>query len=113
METPKKKGTRPSKSLADTVHKAELMLKGLQANATEVAKRGLTAEFLSTMQEAIQEMKKRNAEQEKTKALLKMQTEAFNEKMEEVTKMLSESKKVVKLSLPQAQWIEFGMTDKR
>lgn len=109
MEIPKKKGTRPSKSLADTVNKAELMLKGLQANATEVAKRGLTAESLSTMQEAIQEMKERNAEQEKTKALLKMQTEAFNEKMEE----LSESKKVVKLSLPQAQWIEFGMTDKR
>lgn len=113
MEAPKKKLARPSKSIAEITHKSELMTKGLKANSAEVAKRGLTSEFITKMETAIQEMKERNAAQEKTKALLKMQTEAFNEKVNEVSKLLSEAKKVVKLSHPQAQWIEFGMEDKR
>lgn len=113
METSKTKNSRQSQSLAEMTKKAELMVKGLKANAEEVAKRGLTSEFSTNMEKSIEDMKTSNAEQEKLKADVKLKTEEFNSKKSEVNKALSEAKKVVKLTFPQAKWIEFGMEDKR
>ncbi len=113
METPKSKSTRPSKSLAEITQNAELMLAGLKANASEVEKRGIDAEFISAMEKEINELKTNNVEQEKIKSALKSKTEELNTSVHKVSKRHSEAKKVVKLALPQAQWKQFGMDDKR
>lgn len=113
METPKTKTTRPSKSLARIAQNAELMLAGLKANISEVEKRGVDAEFISKMENEINRLKINNIEQEKLKSALKLKTEEVNASVDNVSKLFSEAKKVVKLALPQAQWIEFGMDDKK
>lgn len=65
------------------------------------------------MEKEINELETNNIEQEKLKSALKLKTEELNTSVDKVSKLHSEAKKVVKLALPQAQWIEFGMEDKR
>lgn len=110
METPKPKTTRPSKSLANIIQDAEMMLVGLKANTAEVEKRGADSAFIAKLEE---ELKTQNAEQEKLKADLKTKTEQVNASESNVSKTMSEAKKVVKLAIPQSQWGEFGINDKR
>lgn len=91
----------------------ELMLAGLKANPNEVAKRGIDIVFISEMEQELYRLKIKNSEQEKLKSDLKIKTEELNTSVDKVSKLLSEAKKVVKLALPQAQWKQFGMDDKR
>lgn len=100
-------------SYAEIISQSEVMASGLKSKATEVAKRGLEPAFVSEMEKLRTEAIALNNEQEKLKAELKSKTEALNAKMELLSAKLSESKKVVKLAIPQTGWLEFGITDKR
>ena len=91
--------SKQKRTFAEIVNKSRLMISGLRNNAAEVNRRGIDASFIT--------------EYERLKAELKMKTEAALTKRKQVESKLSEAKKVVKLSLPQAQWVEFGMEDKR
>lgn len=113
MEAPKSKTTRPSKSLANIIQDAEMMLVGLKANTTEVEKRGADAAFITRLEEELKTLKTQNAEQEKLKADLKTKTGQVNASESKVSKTMSEAKKVVKLAIPQSQWKEFGINDKK
>ncbi|MGP1436735.1 MAG: hypothetical protein ACTTKN_08930 [Phocaeicola sp.] len=111
-ETPKRV-TRRSRSYAETVSNAQVMVTALKANAEAVAKRGINAAFVTALEENRATAITYNDEQEKLKADLKLKTEALNTKIKEITAQLAEARKVVKLAIPKAQWKEFGMDDKR
>ena len=100
--------SKQKRTFAEIVNKSRLMIAGLRNNAAEVNRRGIDASFITEYENELQELEKLDAEQE-----LKMKTEAALTKRKQVESKLSEAKKVVKLSLPQAQWVEFGMEDKR
>ena len=51
--------------------------------------------------------------QEKLKADLKSKTAELEAKMKEIDAKMSEAKKIVKMDIPQSQWKEFGIYDKR
>ena len=51
--------------------------------------------------------------QEKLKADLKSKTAELEAKMKEIDVKMSEAKKIVKMDIPQSQWKEFGIVDKR
>ena len=103
--------SKQKRTFAEIVNKSRLMIAGLRNNTAEVNRRGIDASFITEYE--LQELEKLDAEQERLKAELKMKTEAALTKRKQVESKLSEAKKVVKLSLPQAQWVEFGMEDKR
>ena len=105
--------SKQKRTFAEIVNKSRLMIAGLRNNAAEVNRRGIDASFITEYENELQELEKLDAEQERLKAELKMKTEAALTKRKQVESKLSEAKKVVKLSLPQAQWAEFGMEDKR
>lgn len=105
--------SKQKRTFAEIVNKSRLMIAGLRNNASEVNRRGIDASFITEYENELQELEKLDAEQERLKAELKMKTEAALTKRKQVESKLSEAKKVVKLSLPQAQWVEFGMEDKR
>ena len=105
--------SKQKRTFAEIVNKSRLMIAGLRNNAAEVNRRGIDASFITEYENELQELEKLDAEQERLKAELKMKTEAALTKRKQVESKLSEAKKVVKLSLPQAQWVEFGMEDKR
>lgn len=100
-------------SYAELISMVEVMASGLKNNADEVAKRGISAEFVKEMEKLRTEAITLNNEQERLKAELKSKTESLNAKLEALSDKFSESKKVVKLSIPKTSWLEFGVTDKR
>ena len=108
-----KNSARRGRSYAEVVSQAQVMTAGLKNNAAEVAKRGIDADFVTRLQNNRSAAIAMNDEQEKLKADLKVKTEALNAKVKEITDQLAEARKVVKLSIPKAQWKEFGIEDKR
>lgn len=88
------------------------MLTGLQANAEAVAVRGIDAAFIANLQTAITSSETLNGEQEALKAALKAKTADLDAQVVTLKAMHSEAKKVVKLAIDKARWLEFGITAK-
>lgn len=102
----------PKKSFADVIAQAGLFATGMKDNATEVAKRGADEAFVQKIVTTTEKVVQLNNEQEKLKASLKGKTEEYTKEMEELSKLLAEARKVIKLSLPQTAWVQFGIEDK-
>jgi len=102
-----------SKSYAEQISNAKVMGTALMANLDELTKRGMSREFIAELEAKVSLTITKNSEQEKLKAELKMATAAIDSMLAEIGEAMSEATKVVKLSLPQEQWKEFGITAKR
>lgn len=104
---------KKKQSYAELISEAQVMLAGLKNNSEEVAKRGASAEFTANLEKARALAITLNDEQERLKADLKEKTNQLQTQMDAIVAMLSESRKVVKLALPQTRWKEFGIDDKK
>lgn len=104
---------KQSRSFADQVSNAEVMLNGLRNNIETLSKRGINQEFIDQMTQLHQSVITTNNEQENLKATLKVKTDELNRSMTELLRLYAESRKLVKMELPQVQWVEFGISDKR
>ncbi|MFA4907072.1 MAG: hypothetical protein WC602_02250 [archaeon] len=111
--TPTVKERTVRKSQAETVKFAKLMVAGMQAHATELTKRGIDEAFITGVQTNVSSLERLDAEQEALKATVKAKTAEFNVIYSEVLKTTGEAKKLIKVTIPQSGWIEFGITDKR
>lgn len=100
-------------SFAELVNSGKVMLTGLQANAEAVARRGIDTEFMTNLQTAIVDTETLNGEQESLKAALKAKTAELDSRLMDLKKMLSEARKVVKMTIDKTRWVEFGISDKR
>lgn len=105
--------TKPKNSYAELVSQAQVMAAGLKANLNEIKKRGIDEDFVAELEKNRSEAIALNDEQERLKAELKQKTETLNSKIDAINTKMSEAKKLVKLTFPQSQWIEFGITDKK
>ena len=97
-------------SYAETLASAQLIVSGLRAHLDKVAKRGVDEEFVSKMEDTFKRVAALNAEQEALKARLKEKTAAVESGLADLKGQISESKKVVKLSLDTASWKQFGIS---
>ena len=100
-------------SFADLMSDSKVMLRGLQKNADSVATRGIDAEFITNMQNTMNDTEQLNGEQEALKASLKAKTAELDNRVDELKDMMSEARKVVKLAIKQEKWVEFGIKAKR
>lgn len=107
------KGRTEKRTYAEILNRAKLMIAGMQTHAEELTKRGIDAGFIAGMQTNASNLEKTNAEQEALKANLKTKTAEFDAYYLEMQKTMAEAKKLIKLTIPQSGWIEFGITDKR
>jgi hypothetical protein len=101
-----------SKSYAEQIAKAQVMLSGLENNIEQLSRRGITSDFVSKLTTDLSESIGINNEQEKLKADLQAKTNQLQTKLTEVSKAVSEAKKIVKLDVPKDRWKEFGISDK-
>lgn len=92
---------------------SKVMLAGLQANKDRLGKRGIDRLFLENLESRYRKSMEMDNEQEALKARLKEKTAALENELKELEKLLSEAKKTVKLEMPKASWLEFGIHDKR
>ena len=102
-----------SYSYAEKINETKVMLAGLNAQAERVAKRGISAEFITRLQTVNDEAKTMDNNQEAQKARLKEITKSLEEKMKEQDVLYREAKKAVKLEMPKESWKEFGIKDKQ
>ena len=100
-------------SYAETINFAKVMLSGLKSNTERLGRRGLDSDFVTGFEETMNSAMSIDNEQEDLKAQLKMKTASLDTKIDELNKLLSESKKVVKLEMEQESWKGFGIDDQR
>ncbi|MDR1678162.1 MAG: hypothetical protein LBR81_00055 [Prevotellaceae bacterium] len=101
------------KSYAELISDAQVMATGLKTHLDELKKRGMTEEFITALEATLNNAIAKNNEQEKLKADLKVATVALDSMLTDMSASMTEAVNVVKLTLPQPQWIEFGITAKR
>ena len=98
---------------AEVLNSTKTMIAGLKANPETVAKRGLDAEFTAKLEKTLEVIKNLDNEQEALKAKLKTKTAELDAEIANLQTLYSEAKKVVKMSVDQTGWREFGIEDKK
>lgn len=102
-----------TKTYAEQINKAEVMLSGLKGNAEQVARRGLDKAFQDKLGADHDLAVALNNEQEKLKADLVTKTAQLEAKLAELASEVSEAQKIVKMDFDQSRWKEFGIDAKR
>lgn len=93
----------------EKIGEAELLAEAMDQNKEELAVRGGGEEFVTQLKAAIQEAKALNTDQEKNKATLKESTQKLGKKMDELDKLVSDGRNIVKMVVNQKRWVEFGI----
>ena len=102
-----------SKAYAEQISDAQVMKAGLAAHLDELQQRGISPQFIDTLDEQTNKAIEQNNVQEKLKADLKAATAALETMLKGLNASMSEATKVVKLQMPQQQWKEFGIKAKK
>jgi hypothetical protein len=98
-----------TKSYAENIKSAEVMLSGLTNNAAHVSRRGLDETFTAKLKDDLQKAIALNNGQEKLKADLKRKTDELMATMNTLNAAVAEARKIVKIDFPKSQWTEFGI----
>ena len=102
-----------AKSYSEQINNALVMSGGLKNNLEHLATRGMSRQFIHDLDVMRNRITKKDGEQEKLKAELKLATAELNEMLKDLNSLMKEAIKVVKLGMPQEQWKEFSIQDKR
>ena len=97
-------------TFAQSLTDARLMSDAVKAHSEYLAKVGLDGETSDRLASLISKMGEKDTEQEKLKADLKTTTAAVNA---ELSVLMSDCKKRVKLAMKKDIWKEFGIQDKQ
>ena len=100
------------KSYPESIIQTKVMIDGLTGNKESLPK-GLDEAFITRLSQAHTKAVVLNSEQEKLKSDLKTKTAQLDAEVATMMKLHAEAKKRVKLDIPQSQWKEFGIDDKR
>lgn len=101
------------KSYADSINKMKLMLAGIKNHQAALVKRGVDEAFISDFEGTYNNAQTIDNEQEKMKADLKAKTAELDTVMAVGLKKYADTKKLVKMTIPKEQWMEFGIEDKQ
>ena len=101
------------RSYAEVINDVKLMVSGLKSNTDRVSKRGLDKDFISKLESIMVKSQTLDNEQEDLKAKLKTKTSELDNEMMELEKLMSESKKIVKLEMEKTSWRSFGIQDSK
>jgi molybdopterin converting factor small subunit len=100
---------RRPRSFNERVGEAELLVDAMEKNMEELSARGGSEEFVNQLKAAIQEVKTINSDQEKAKATMKDLTSNVNRKLDDLDKLVSDGRKIVKMVINQERWVGFGI----
>lgn len=101
-----------TKSYADSLFDAKVMIDGLKNNKEKLPA-GIDEAFINNLETLSDQVQKINSEQEKLKADLKSKTKILEDSHKMLLKQYADAKKRIKLDVPQTQWREYGIEDKK
>ena len=102
-----------SKSYAETINDGKVMISGLKSNTERVAKRGLSADFITNLENVQKIVMDLDNEQKDLKAKLKSKPAELEKNKVIYSSLMSEARKVVKLEMEKESWKSFGINDKK
>jgi len=101
-------------SFSDLLTNAKVMSENIKLNVAKVGRYGIDLPaFTDEMDADVASANNLNQEQERLKSELKSKTEALNAINEKLMSNYSLAKKTIKLAEPQANWMAYGISDKR
>ena len=100
------------KTYSTNLVESQVMIDGLKGRNDKLPL-GVKAEDITKLEELRKKMETLNSEQEKLKADLKTKTQELSKTITERESKVSFIKKLIKIEIPQTQWKEFGIEDKR
>lgn len=101
-----------TKSYADSLFEAKMMVDGLKNNQGNLPA-GIDEAFINNLEKLREEVQKLNSEQEKLKADLKSKTKVLEDSHKQLSQQYADAKKRIKIDVPQTQWREYGIEDKK
>ena len=103
-----------SLSFSELKTKATVLSSNMKLNVEKISRYGIELPaFTNEMDADLLQADVLNNEQERLKSELKAKTEELNALMLKLEKNYAQGKKVVKLAEPQANWVAYGITDKK
>ena len=104
-----------SKSFADIISEVRIMIDALNriGSVPEDFPMGLGATFIDELTASREKVVKYNTEKEKLNAELTAKIMQMDDEIKKMRKLYDAAKEKVKQDVPQEQWIEFGITDKK
>ena len=102
-----------SNSLASTVKRGVNMAAGIEEHTETVSPRGLNEAAVQKLNTVMQELSTLEGDQEILKGKLKGKTEEVEAKLKELRDILSEYTMIVKATMPQKRWVDFGIDAKK
>lgn len=101
-----------SKSLSQQLSDARLMLSGARKNLETLKSIGMSESYIAELDEALTKAANLDSKQESLKAELMTCTAELRGSLDSLYKLVSATKKRVKLVIPKEGWKEFGISDK-
>jgi hypothetical protein len=98
----------PYQTFADQVNRAKNLLDGLQANAEQMGKWGITPEFLVKMTDLQDRTRQLESKRNALKASAQEATAEHEQLMAQLTHQCGVAKKLVRIALPKESWPAFG-----
>lgn len=102
-----------AKSFAQKLSDARLMAAGIRAHLDELKAVSIGEDEATAIESALAVLSEIDTRQEKLKADLKSCTAELTDEVKKLDKTMQNAKKRVKLTIPQAGWQEFGISDKK
>lgn len=101
-----------TKTYSEKMTQTKLMIDGLR-EMQDTLPAGVKPTVSSDLEILRMEIERKNTEQESLKSALKLKTEELNVDIKKLDKLLSDTKKRIKLDYPQGLWKKFGIQDKK
>lgn len=97
-------------TLAEKISSSRVMISGMKKDADKLAVRGVDEAYIIEYQELVNEVEELNNRQEVLKGELKSITALLNKKTDQMEKKRSNTTKLVKMTIDQSEWVEYGIT---
>lgn len=102
-----------SKTIDLQIEKVNTLIKGLNNNAAEMAKYGITSNNIAEMETLKGKLAEANKECDAIRAELSEKVKAMNSTLIQVKERFQETKRKIKNNYPQYDWAKYGVMDKR
>ena len=100
-------------SLSQLLTDARLIAEGIKKRMDAVAKVGIDEARAAEIETLTKSLAALDTEQEELKSLLKTKTAELEAAQKKLRAAVSETRKLVKISVEQNDWLTFGISDKR
>ncbi len=102
-----------SKTTEIQIEKSRNLIEGLRRHVREMGERGVSANEINEMEQAVSQLAEVNEEVDRLREELSPKVKKMNQMLAAVKSAYTESKKTLKGYYPQERWPEYGIPDKR